>query len=144
MSVLKHLRKKRPAPVSCSFELGRRRRRRARLGVRGPALAADLGRTAWLLVGVFALLAGVAWLLGTTETIVGPVVAGTIIATVAMPVVSMLARHMPRAAAAALVLLALVALAVVVVVIVIGGITSQHDSISDELDRGRRQGRRAG
>ena len=94
-----------------------------------PRWLRDLGRTAWLLVGVFAVLAGVTWLLGTTYTIVGPVVAGTIVATVVMPAVSALARHMPRAAAAGLALLALAALGVAVFVIVLGGITSQNDDI---------------
>jgi predicted PurR-regulated permease PerM len=89
-----------------------------------------LGRAAWLLVGVFALLVGLAWFLGATYTIGGPVVAATIVATVAMPIVGRLAGHTPRAVAAVIVLLALIALAVVVVVLVIGGITAQHDAIS--------------
>jgi predicted PurR-regulated permease PerM len=76
-------------------------------------------------------MAGVFWLLGTTNTIVGPVVAGTIVATVAMPVVGMLARHVPRAAAAGIVLLGLAAIGAFVLVIVIGGITSQESSISE-------------
>jgi len=59
------------------------------------------------------------------------VVAGTIVATVAMPVVGVLARHMPRAAAAALVLVGLAALGALVLVVVIGGITSQRSSISE-------------
>jgi len=94
-----------------------------------PRWLRDLGRTSWLLVGVFAVLAAVTWLLGTTYTIVGPVVAGTIVATVVMPAVSALARHMPRVAAAGLALLALIALAVAIFVIVLGGITSQNDDI---------------
>jgi len=89
-----------------------------------------LGRASWLLVGVFGLIVALVWFLGATYTIGGPVVAATIVATVAMPLVSRLARHMPRAAAAVIVLLALVALAVVVLALVIGGITAQHDSIS--------------
>jgi len=47
-----------------------------------------------------------------------------------MPLVGVLTRHMPRALAAALVLLALVALAVLILALVIGGITSQHQPIS--------------
>ena len=89
-----------------------------------------LGRASWLLVGVFGLIVALVWFLGATYTIGGPVVAATIVATVAMPVVSRLARHMPRAAAAVIVLLTLVALAVLVVALVIGGITAQHDAIS--------------
>ncbi len=96
-----------------------------------PRWLRDLGRTAWLLVGVFALLAALLWLLGTTNTIVGPVVAGTIVATVAMPLVGMLQRHrVPRAAGAAIVLLGLLAIGVLVLVIVLGGITSQEGDIS--------------
>jgi predicted PurR-regulated permease PerM len=99
-----------------------------------PRWLRGLGRSAWLLVGVFALVGAVIWLLGTTATIVGPVLAATIVATVASPLVVALARHMPRAAAAALVLLVLVALAVVVLVLVIGGITSQRDAIGAYAD----------
>jgi putative heme transporter len=95
-----------------------------------PRWLRDLGRASWLLVGVFLLLAGIVWLLGTTQTIVGPVVAATIVATVAAPVVRSLTGHgLPRTAGAAVVLLGAVALAVLVVLIVIGGITSQSSEI---------------
>jgi predicted PurR-regulated permease PerM len=100
-----------------------------------PRWLRDLGRTSWLLVGLFALLAGLAWLLGATYTITGPVVAGTIVATVAMPIVAWLVRHRwPRAAAAGAVLLGLAAVAVLVLVIVIGGITSQSADIRKNAD----------
>jgi predicted PurR-regulated permease PerM len=95
-----------------------------------PRWLRDLGRASWLLVGVFALLAGVILLLAETYTIVGPVVAAMIVATVAMPVVARLSQHMPRAAAAAVVLLGLVAIGVFVVVIVIAGITGQDGEIA--------------
>src|SRR5437762_1340868 len=97
---------------------------------KAPAWLENLGHAAWLLVGLILLLIGLAWFLGATYTIGGPVVAATIIATVAMPVVSYLARHMPRALAAVLVLLGLVALAVLVLVLVLGGITAQHEPIA--------------
>lgn len=96
-----------------------------------PRWLRDLGRSAWLLVGVFALFAGIIWLLGATSTIVGPVVAATIVATVTGPIVARLAHHIPRAAGAAVVLLGIVAIAVFVVVIVIGGVTSQRAAISE-------------
>jgi predicted PurR-regulated permease PerM len=95
-----------------------------------PRWLRDLGRTSWLAVGLILLLAGVVWLLGTTQTIVGPVVAAAIVATVTGPIVRQLTAHrIPRAAGAAIVLLAAVAIAVVVLVIVIGGITSQASEI---------------
>jgi putative heme transporter len=94
-----------------------------------PRWLRDLGRASWLLVGVFALLAGLIWLLGATYTIVGPVVAAAIVATVAMPLVARLERHMPRAAAAGIVLLGFVALGVVVVLIVVSGIVGQDSEI---------------
>src|SRR3954454_4268617 len=77
-----------------------------------PRWLRDFGRSAWLIVGIFALIAGLVWLFGTTSVIVGPVVAAAIVATVTSPVVAALARHMPRAAAAAIVLLCLLALTV--------------------------------
>ena len=36
----------------------------------------------WFLVGFFLLVAGLGWLLGATATIVGPVIAAAIVATV--------------------------------------------------------------
>jgi predicted PurR-regulated permease PerM len=96
-----------------------------------PPWLQDLGRTSWLLLGFFVLVAGLAWLLGATETIVGPVIAASIIATVTTPLVGWLHRHrLPRAAGAAIVLLALVALGIVIAIIVIGGITAQSAEIS--------------
>jgi predicted PurR-regulated permease PerM len=97
-----------------------------------PKWLRDLGRTSWLLVGLFGLLVGITWLLGITSTIVGPMLVATIVATVAMPVATSFARHMPRAVAAALVLLSLAAIAVLILVAVIGGITSQKGKISQE------------
>lgn len=95
-----------------------------------PRWLRDLGRASWLLVGLFVLVAGIVWLLGTTQTIVGPVVAATIVATVTAPVVRSLTGHrLPRTAGAAIVLLGVVTLAVLVVLIVIGGITSQNSQI---------------
>jgi len=96
-----------------------------------PRWLRDLGRAAWLLVGVAALLAVIIWLLGTTYEIVGPVIAGTIVATVAMPAVGVLQRHrIPRVAGAGIVLLGLAAIGVVVLLLVLGGITGQDAEIS--------------
>jgi putative heme transporter len=96
-----------------------------------PTWLRDLGLASWFLVGFLGLLAGLIWLLGATYTIVGPVVAGTIVATVAMPLAGWLQRHrVPRAAGAVVVLLAILALGVVVLVIVIGGITAQTSAIA--------------
>src|SRR4051794_22438561 len=95
-----------------------------------PRWLRDLGRSAWLLVGCAILLVGIAWLLGTASTIFGPLIAATIVATVAVPVVGRLHAHrVPRAAGAAIVLLAFVVAAVAIVAIVVAGITSQTDEI---------------
>src|SRR4051794_23251321 len=112
VDVLKRLRQKTPPPEPAVFEFRPGEAGQLAAVFAPPRWLRDLGRASWLLVGVFALLLGLVWLLGTTYTIVGPVVAGLIVATVAMPVVSTLARHMPRAAAAGLVLFGLAALAV--------------------------------
>ncbi|HEX6680829.1 MAG TPA: AI-2E family transporter [Gaiellaceae bacterium] len=96
-----------------------------------PRWLRDLGRTCWLLVGFFLLIAGLVWLLGTTQTIVGPVVAAAIVAAVVSPIVRRLSEHrIPRAAGAAIVLLGAVVLAAVVAIVVIGGITSQASDIA--------------
>ena len=99
-----------------------------------PPWLRNLGQTAWLLVGIAVLLVGLVWVLGITSTIVGPVLVGLVVATVASPIVSVLARHgWPRALGALLVLLALVALAVVILLLVLGGIVGEGDKISTEL-----------
>jgi predicted PurR-regulated permease PerM len=100
-----------------------------------PRWLRDLGRSSWLLVGFLLVVFGLVWLLGTTYTIVGPIVAAGIVATVASPVVNTLTRHMPRAAAAGLALLGLLAIGVAVLVIVIGGLTSQDDAISEKASK---------
>ena len=100
-----------------------------------PTWLQELGRTSWFLVGFFVLVAGFGWLLGATATIVGPVIAAAIVATVTAPIVGALQRHrLPRAAGAALVLLALLALCIVIALVVIGGITAQSAEISQNAN----------
>jgi putative heme transporter len=101
-----------------------------------PRWLRDLGLSAWLLVGVLALVGGLIWLLAATYTITGPMVLAVIVSVVAMPVVRMLDRHMPRWLAAALVLLGLAAISVVIVVLVVAGITGQSAELSAEAAAG--------
>jgi predicted PurR-regulated permease PerM len=101
-----------------------------------PRWLRDVGRSSWLLVGMLLVVLGLIWLLAETYTIVGPMVCALIVSVVAMPVVRVLDRHMPRALAAALVLLAVVAIVVFVVVIVVAGITGQSAAISAEAAAG--------
>jgi putative heme transporter len=97
----------------------------------------DAGMTSWLLVGCFALVFGLVWLLGTTETIVGPVTVAAVVACVAAPIVGGLKRRrVPRAAGAAIVVLGFIAIGGLVLVLVIGGITSQSDEISSQAAHG--------
>jgi predicted PurR-regulated permease PerM len=80
-----------------------------------PVWLRQLGRTSWLLVGVGVLLFGLAWLLGQMSTIVGPILAGLVLATVAVPAVAWFHRHrIPRALGSLIVLLGFLALGVVV------------------------------
>ena len=96
-----------------------------------PRWLRDLGFAAWLLVAVFLVLGGLAWVLGQTATIVQPVLVGTIVAVVAAPIVGWLHRHrLPRAAGAGIVLLGLVAIAGAVLVLVIAGIVDQGDALA--------------
>ncbi len=102
-----------------------------------PRWLEDAGRSSWLLVGAFALLAGVMWLVAATYTIVGPVVVGMVIATVTMPLVATMQRHrIPRGAGAAIVLLAIVAIGVAVLVLVLAGIKDQSSEISAAASSG--------
>ena len=96
----------------------------------------DAGIVCWLLVGIVLIIVGAVYLLGLTSTIVMPVIAATIIASVAGPVVGWLQRHrVKRAVASILVLLATAAAAIAIGVIVLGGITSQSDDISNQLHK---------
>jgi putative heme transporter len=99
-----------------------------------PGWLRDAGATAWLLVGITLFLVGAVWILSLTETIVGPVIAATVVAAVASPLVSWLQRHrVPRGLGAGLVLLGILAVGVGMFLAVIGGITSQSGDVSREL-----------
>jgi predicted PurR-regulated permease PerM len=99
-----------------------------------PRWLRDLGRTAWLLVGVLLVVAGVIWFLGATYTIGGPMVAAGIVATVASPLVALLQRHrIPRAVGALVVLLLVIAIVVAVVVVVLAGLRAQQDDIAGNM-----------
>jgi putative heme transporter len=105
-----------------------------------PEWLRDLGLLAWFLVGVGLVLVGTIWILDTISTILVPVLAGTIVAAVAGPLVEALqSRGVPRAAGALLVLLLLLALGAVVLLLVLGGIVEQGDQIrtyaSQALDK---------
>jgi predicted PurR-regulated permease PerM len=101
-----------------------------------PRWLRDIGRTSWLLVGAVLLLVGFIWLIGATSTIVAPVLAGTVVAVAALPLVDVLDRHMPRAAAAAIVLLGVAAVVVIVTLVILTGIVDQSDSIKAHLHEG--------
>lgn len=101
-----------------------------------PSWLRDVGVLAWFLVGVGLMLVGLVWFLGLISSIVGPVLAATIVAAVTAPLVTRLSRHMPRAAAAGLVLLGLLVAAGVVALLVIGGILANGDEITAALHKG--------
>lgn len=99
-----------------------------------PSWLRDFGISAWLLAGVTLLVVGVVWLLSLTHTIVVPVIAAAIVASVASPLVGWMRRHgVPRGLGTALLLLALIALGAAVLVLVLAGIASQSGDISKHL-----------
>jgi predicted PurR-regulated permease PerM len=99
-----------------------------------PSWLRDVGLRAWLLVGVTLFMVGVVWILSLTETIVLPVIAASVIAAVASPLVGWLERHrVPRAAGAALLMLGLVVLGVLVTFVVVAGITNHTSDLSGHL-----------
>jgi predicted PurR-regulated permease PerM len=101
-----------------------------------PRWLRDLGRSSWLLVGLLLLVVGLIWLLAETYTIVGPMVCALIVAVVAMPLVRLLDRHLPRALSAVIVLLAVAAAAILIVVVVVAGITGQSAELSAQAAAG--------
>jgi putative heme transporter len=99
-----------------------------------PPWLRDLGQSTWLAVGVALFVIGVMALLTLTQTIVAPVLAASVIAAVASPLVRGLARHrVNRGIASALILVAVILLAFAVAGLVFGGITSQKDGIRTQL-----------
>ena len=101
-----------------------------------PRWLRDLGLLAWFLVGVALVLVGTVWLLGLTQVIVGPVLVGCILATVAGPLVSRMEAHrIPRVAGAGIVLLGILAIGVVIGLLVFGGLYEQSDEIKSSLSQ---------
>jgi predicted PurR-regulated permease PerM len=99
-----------------------------------PPWLRDAGLVAWLIVGIVLVLVGAVWLLALTSTIVVPLIAAALIASVAGPAVDRLERRgVPRAGGTALVLLAIVLLGILIAVLVIGGVTGQAGNIADHL-----------
>ena len=99
-----------------------------------PPWLRDLGATSWLGVGVALMVVATVWLLTLTNTIVAPVITGTIIAAVASPLVRRLhERGISRGVGSALVLLALIVLAGAVILAVLTGIGSQLDELKNQL-----------
>jgi predicted PurR-regulated permease PerM len=99
-----------------------------------PRWLRDLGRSSWLAVGITLFVVAIVWLLALTHTIVAPLIAATVMAAVASPLVRWLRdHHVPRGVGAALVLVGAAGLAVGVVVIVLSGITSEVDPTRDNL-----------
>jgi len=96
-----------------------------------PRWLEDVGRSSWLIVGFILVIVGLAWLLGATETITGPVIAGMVVAAVTIPIVGALQRkRVPRAAGAAIVLLGLIAVVVGIFILVVAGVKDQSGAIS--------------
>jgi predicted PurR-regulated permease PerM len=97
------------------------------------------GTSAWLLVGIAIVLTGVAWVLGETAQIVGPLVVAAVVAVVFAPLVRIVEPRIGRTGAAAVVLVSAVAAAIAIVVLVVAGIASQDAQIGaaagDAADR---------
>jgi predicted PurR-regulated permease PerM len=100
-----------------------------------PQWLRDLGRSAWLAVGVTLFVVGTIWVLTLTQTIVAPLITAGVIAAVASPLVRHLGRlHLGRGLAAALLLVLGMVLAIGVVYVVLTGIRSQFDAVNGTFD----------
>jgi putative heme transporter len=99
-----------------------------------PRWLRDAGVTAWLLVGVVLLVAGIVWVLSLTHVIFLPLVTAGVIAAVAGQLVAWLKRHgVPRGLGAGLVLLLITAAGALAAVLILYGIGSEASSISGHL-----------
>jgi len=102
-----------------------------------PGWLRDAGFTAWLVVGVLVLLAGVVWLLTLTEVIFIPLIVAGVIAAVAGQLVALLKRlGVPRALGAVLVLLLIIGAGIFAGYLVLRGIGTETAAISDQLKHG--------
>jgi predicted PurR-regulated permease PerM len=103
-----------------------------------PRWLRDLGRSAWLAVGVTLFVVAVIWLLSLTYTIVAPLIAAAVVAAVASPLVGWLERRgLARGLGAALLLVVVLVLAAGVVVLLLAGVASQFDDVRAELSAAR-------
>jgi predicted PurR-regulated permease PerM len=102
-----------------------------------PSWLRDAGFSAWLLVGVVLLVAGVVWLLELTQVIFIPLVTAGVIAAVAGQLVGFMKRNrVPRGLGAAVVLLLIVAAGALAGYLVLRGIGTETSAISDQLKSG--------
>ena len=103
-----------------------------------PMWLRDLGLLAWFLVGVIVILVALVYLFAVTAVIVGPVLVGCILATVAGPLVTRMQRHgIGRAGGAAIVLVGMLALGVLITLLVVGGLYDQSDEIKSSLSEAK-------
>jgi predicted PurR-regulated permease PerM len=99
-----------------------------------PGWLRDAGFSAWLLVGIVVLMAGVVWLLTLTAVIFIPLVVAGVIAAVAVQLVDLLNRHrVPRALGALLVLILIVGAGALAGYLILTGIASETSSITHQL-----------
>jgi predicted PurR-regulated permease PerM len=102
-----------------------------------PRWLRDAGVTAWLLVGVVLLVAGVVWVLSLTHVIFLPLVTAGVIAAVAGQLVDWLKRRgVPRGLGAALILLLIVSAGALATYLILYGVGSEASSISGQLEDG--------
>ena len=100
----------------------------------------SIGITAWLLVGIAVLLGALVWLASLTQVIVIPVLVAAIIATVATPLVTWLARfRVPRGVGALLVMLLIVLIGVGMGAAIVLGIVGEATNIGHQLSSAKDQ-----
>ncbi len=104
-------------------------------GLSPPRRLRRLGTSAWLLVGIALILGFACWVLATASIIVGPLLAGGIVAIVASPLVARLKRlGLARGLGAAIVLVVLVVLVVVILIVVLRNVVAQGSALSDDAN----------
>jgi predicted PurR-regulated permease PerM len=134
----RHRQRRAPAEDGAEDELGGLGAADVTVDFAPPTWLRELGRSAWLVVGVGLVLIGAVWIASLTRTIVMPVLTASVIAAVLSPVVARMQRlGAPRGAAAALLLLGLVVAGIAVTLVVVGGISAETDALKGHLEHAR-------
>ena len=102
-----------------------------------PRWLRDLGVSAWLLLGVAAVVVGLIYVLSLVQAIAIPLIVASIVAAVLSPVMARMQRRgVPRGLGAGIVLVAVVVIGAALIFLVLRGVADESPQISAKLKQG--------